>query len=104
MAIKDEFQRDAEDMDFVCVRCGHPFTELDLGAHIAGIITDRRFRKIQIEGEICTECLKTMWEFSEGGLAAARRRLCLEISLTRQAVEGRYTPPFTTTYTTVCAT
>jgi len=103
MAIKDEFQRNADDMEFVCVRCGHPFTEVDLGAHIDGVITDRKFRQIRIDGEICFECLKTMWDFSEGGLAAARRRLCLEISLTRQAVEGRYNP-FATFTTTGCTT
>ena len=92
MAIAKEFSRDPDDMSFVCVRCGHPFTEVELGGHICGQITDRRFNIIGIDGDICSECLSVMWSFSQGGVEGAKRRLNLSINLTKQAVAGKYIP------------
>jgi len=96
MVIADEFNRTIDALEFVCVRCGHPFSEYDLGGHLSGQITDRRFNLIGIDGDICVECLHCMWEFSEGGLDGAKRRLTLSINLTKQAVDGRYTPDTST--------
>ena len=92
MGLVHEFSRDPDKFEFVCVRCGHAFAEIDLGAHIEGCITDRKFRAIAINGEICTECLGAMWAYSEGGIDGAKRRMNLEINLTHQAVNGKYVP------------
>ena len=92
MGLVHEFSRDPDDYEFVCVRCGHPFTEIDLGAHIEGCITDRKFQRIAIDGDICKPCLECMWVFSNDGLDGAKRRLNLSINLTHQAMNGKYIP------------
>ena len=92
MGLVHEFSRNPNDYEFYCVWCGHPFVEMDLGAHICGTLIDRKFRQIAIDGDICSECLSLMWDYSNGGLDGAKRRLNLEINLTKQATDGKYIP------------